>query len=454
MKIKNLRYIFGVVAWMLFFVTNVSFWACTSDMTSWSRTYPWNEHSSWNCWSIATQGDNRYNNNQELAGAELFLKLINVSWSSCNASTVWNIQTKMQQIWWNCSTCIDWRAWNKMRNSINNCVSKMCTGDLITPVLSWWGLACSLPDYTLIDHTAFGMTYKCCQEEEVWYEPVSPLITNTNSDWEGGVAHIVVQYQDYTADVDHRDQSMPAFWSSTWTLSNLNVNTSSLNVTFDVTNISDDVSSITVTVAPWLITFVWWSLSLWWSNTFNRTVPDSWSSWDCPAAPTNWSCGEWCAIVGSGCSPASTTCGSDEAAPWWWECKACEEGTMANEEHTKCICDSSKKCCWIQLNTVVPFIWDCIEMNTNSSRWDTTSVTSVTAFPILVQWLMKILMSAIMVFSFLMVIIAWLSMITWAFGWSWYNKWKTIIKNVIISLILLWCSWLILSLINPSFFGG
>ena len=118
----------------------------------------------------------------------------------------------------------------------------------------------------------------------------------------------------------------------------------------------------------------------------------------------------------------------------------------------KCICDPNVKCCGIQLNTVVPFIWDCIEMSA-STRWDTTSVTSTTAFPILMQWLMKILMSAIMVFSFLMVIVAWLSMTTWAFGGSGFTKWKTILKNVIISLILLWCSWLILSLVNPSFFG-
>ena len=157
----------------------------------------------------------------------------------------------------------------------------------------------------------------------------------------------------------------------------------------------------------------------------NGACSDSWYilSWDCCV----FDCSEW-----RDCS-------------YWekWSTWSC-----------KCVCDSSKKCCWIQLNTVVPFIGDCIEMNTDSSRWDTTSVTSVTAFPILAQWLMKILMSAIMVFSFLMVIIAWLSMTTWAFGWSWFSKWKTILKNVIISLILLWCSWLILSLINPNFFGG
>ena len=147
---------------------------------------------------------------------------------------------------------------------------------------------------------------------------------------------------------------------------------------------------------------------------------------------------------------------------WWFtpSCpcvepeSGCGDDKTRSDEKCKCVCNPEVKCCGIQLNTVVPFIWDCIEMNADTSREDTTSVNSVTAFPILVQWLMKILMSAIMVFSFLMVIVAWLSMITWAFlGWN-FKHWIDILKNVIISLILLWCSWLILSLINPSFFGG
>ena len=178
-----------------------------------------------------------------------------------------------------------------------------------------------------------------------------------------------------------------------------------------------------------------------------------------PPHPTEW-CTWWLVLWAGGCcEEASSICPWDnQYLPEWWswssDCAECETWTKPNEAHTKCICDSSKKCCWIQLNTVVPFIWDCIEMNTDSSRWDTTSVTSATAFPVLVQWLMKILMSAIMVFSFLMVIVAWLMMTTWAFSWWNFTKWKTILKNVIISLILLWCSWLILSLVNPSFFGG
>lgn len=158
----------------------------------------------------------------------------------------------------------------------------------------------------------------------------------------------------------------------------------------------------------------------------------------------NWSCG-------SGYRPNddNTCCVID----CWTPQECTNDWEIWSEASCKCVCNPDEKCCWIQLNTVVPFIWDCIEM-VASNRSDTTSVTSVTAFPILVQWLMKILMSAIMIFSFLMVIIAWLMMTTWAFS-SWnFAKWKTILKNVIISLILLGCSWLILSLVNPNFFGG
>ena len=195
------------------------------------------------------------------------------------------------------------------------------------------------------------------------------------------------------------------------------------------------------------------------SYVWNRFVNDLWTcceEWDSCSNPSeNWVCPEWFSDVAWCCQPV---CGWNTYLPEWSasmnDCIACGSWTVPNANHTKCVCDPNKKCCWIQLNTVVPFIWDCIEMDADSSRTDTTSVNSVTAFPILVQWLMKILMSAIMVFSFLMVIVAWLSMITWAFSSSGFTKWKTILKNVIISLILLWCSWLILSLINPSFFGG
>lgn len=219
-------------------------------------------------------------------------------------------------------------------------------------------------------------------------------------------------------------------------------------------------------VAPWVdcSQYMQYILPLWeWSCSHFQDVYDSclsnsnqWSA-QCEIQPdASWYCLAWYKNVSSCCvlaCPGTGYLSGDINSEY--TCESCIEGeTIPNANHTKCVCDSNFKCCGIKLNTVVPFIWDCIEMNTDSSRSDTTSVTSVTAFPILMQWLMKILMSAIMIFSFLMVIIAWLMMTAWPFSSGSFSKWKTILKNVIISLILLWCSWLILSLINPSFFGG
>ncbi len=170
---------------------------------------------------------------------------------------------------------------------------------------------------------------------------------------------------------------------------------------------------------------------------------------------TWWICQEWFYNDGGCCQPmCSWSLYLPEGAMSMTECTWCAEWTVPNANHTKCICDSDYKCCGVQLNNTIPFIWDCIEMNAESSRDNTTNVNSVTAFPILMQWLMKILMSVIMIFSFIMIIVAWLLIVSGAFGWNWFTTGKKIIKNVIISLILLWSSWLILSLINPSFFGG
>lgn len=281
------------------------------------------------------------------------------------------------------------------------------------------------------------------------YEPNLPIIT-TNPEWEGGVAHVVIQYTDAASAVDHRDRNAPVFHVSVWTIDNLNVNESNMSVSFDVKDIWNDVRSLDVSVWEWLIIFDWNILSLWNSNTFSYEV-------DCQNLPDgSWNCLLWYKNVSNCCVLACEGSGYlSGVVDWQYICESCIPGeTIPNESHTRCICDPNFKCCWVQLNNVIPFIWDCIEMNAESSRDNTTNVNSVTAFPILMQWLMKILMSVIMIFSFLMIIVAWLMIVSWAFGWNWFTTGKKIIKNVIISLILLWCSWLILSLINPSFFGG
>lgn len=103
----------------------------------------------------------------------------------------------------------------------------------------------------------------------------------------------------------------------------------------------------------------------------------------------------------------------------------------------------------IKLNTKVPFVGDCIKFGDGAGE-----VNSITAFPILMWGLTKIMMTAILIFSFLMVIVWGTMMVSWAVWWSNYDKGKKMVMNVLIALILLGTSGLILKLINPNFFWG
>jgi len=136
------------------------------------------------------------------------------------------------------------------------------------------------------------------------------------------------------------------------------------------------------------------------------------------------------------CNDSSATCWAWKKMNWSW----------------KCVCDSAQTCCGIQLNTVVPFIWDCIEMSNDPSAGNTTRVNALTAFPILMWWLSKMIITAILIFSFVMIVVWWILIIAWWISQSNYKQWIDIIKKVIIALALLWASWIILRLINPNFF--
>jgi Mn2+/Fe2+ NRAMP family transporter len=85
---------------------------------------------------------------------------------------------------------------------------------------------------------------------------------------------------------------------------------------------------------------------------------------------------------------------------------------------------------------------------------NTSTVNQLNAFPFLMMGLSKILVTVILIFSFLLVIVAGLMMVTWVYEeWN-YKKWMDRIKKVVVALILLWSSGLILKLINPTFFWG
>lgn len=179
----------------------------------------------------------------------------------------------------------------------------------------------------------------------------------------------------------------------------------------------------------------------------------------CDTPPINWWCGyysTWHGLNWECCEECwsnqkvennQCVCGLTWCTDPWETLIDCE-----------CVCDPSVACCGIKLNTVVPFIWDCIEMTSqNSTQWarpNSSYINQLNAFPFLMMGLSKILVTVILIFSFLVVIIAGLMMVTWVTNEGNYKKWMDMIKNVVVALILLWSSWLILRLINPSFFWG
>lgn len=100
----------------------------------------------------------------------------------------------------------------------------------------------------------------------------------------------------------------------------------------------------------------------------------------------------------------------------------------------------------IKLNTYFPFLWDKIGCN------GTEPINQTTAFAYMIKGLMKLVITIIMVVSFLMIVAAGVLM---ASAWpdtSKYSNGLGIIKNVATALALLGASGVILKLINPNFF--
>lgn len=114
-------------------------------------------------------------------------------------------------------------------------------------------------------------------------------------------------------------------------------------------------------------------------------------------------------------------------------------------------CDPTTCNCGVKLNTDVPFIGRCLMYgNTNNTwlSWDTTTVNSLNAFPILMGALMRLLVWVILIVC-LWTIIVWWFMMTVP---GQYDKGKWLVRKVIYTIAALWSLWLILYLINPNFF--
>ncbi len=111
-------------------------------------------------------------------------------------------------------------------------------------------------------------------------------------------------------------------------------------------------------------------------------------------------------------------------------------------------CSADGVCCGISLNTSVPFIGNCIESNTDYKSVGETGVTWEQAFPVLMWSLTKMLVTVILIVSFLLILIGGIMIATGNRKWG-----MDMIKKVAIGIALLWASGVILRLINPNFFG-
>ncbi len=125
-----------------------------------------------------------------------------------------------------------------------------------------------------------------------------------------------------------------------------------------------------------------------------------------------------------------------------------DDGTSECKE-----CGSPGVCCGVKLNTNVPFIGDCIQFQKSASDPNTTVVGPTTAFPKLMQWLSKLMVTAILVFSFVLLIVAGVMMAAWWADKNAYSTGRKLIVKVIVGIALLGASGIILKLINPNFFG-
>ena len=104
-------------------------------------------------------------------------------------------------------------------------------------------------------------------------------------------------------------------------------------------------------------------------------------------------------------------------------------------------------CKWVKLNTNLPFLWNCIGVSSDGK------VNQLNAFPIMIKGLMKIIISIVLVMSFLMIVAGGVMMTTAGYESGNFVKWKGMITSVAKALAMLGASWVILKLINPNFFN-
>lgn len=443
----------------------------------------------------------RFNNTKSyLEWNNNFKYLVNVYWltinDNCysNDTLVFQIQTKLVNISPSCITCIDWKFWGHTQFIVNNtscrptcapgnqpntdwlcnpwyapdtvnwcCLPPDCSeGEKLQQNSVWWcddpwfvsdWAWCCIPDCQ--DPKKPANTPDCSDLD--WYKYENWCCVVSNSDHQPTVSVTPDSFQDLNTTINITVN----FWD--W------VNLDSLDCTkITVTNVDTpsriQSTSCTTTVKPKefkdvIITSPAWTTK--YTDDQNSLLATksvtSWITWcNYPQIITWWKCqcpdasplNNWACCTTAADWKVSCTCWG--AKIWSWNACVCPSGKILKWD--KCVCDSSQWCCGIQLNTVVPFIWDCIEMDDGESSNNTTRVNALNAFPILMWSLSKMLVTAILIFSFVMVVIWWVLITAWWIDPANAKKWREIIWKVIVWLALLWASWIILRLINPNFF--
>lgn len=115
-------------------------------------------------------------------------------------------------------------------------------------------------------------------------------------------------------------------------------------------------------------------------------------------------------------------------------------------------CSDPWVCCGIKLNTNVPFVGKCIRLGTDPSSTDTTVVTEVTAFPVLMWALTKIMTTFILLICFGGILVGGVMVASSGWETARASEGKKLIGKIVMAMALLWASGIILHLINPNFF--
>lgn len=179
-----------------------------------------------------------------------------------------------------------------------------------------------------------------------------------------------------------------------------------------------------------------------------------------PAGNGNWGGSNWGAgttnsdgLTNEKCKAAYHATSNPQGLGVGGKLNASELGCTCEKWYKKidkqCVpCNTKGVCCGIELNTNVPFIGRCIEWSIDDVSNDEKAVTSEDAFPVLMGSLTQILVTIILIVSFVLIIIGGIMISTGNPSGG-----KSLIIKVVVGIALLGASGVILRLINPNFFG-